>query len=108
MSSVHSVIPAKGLKAQTALPATLLPDLAYTPEVARDTAQLYERVMGTRADEAYAATVALASLRLEHEGDPEGALALYERALAMRPEGVLSAQARAGAARCRRTLGESP
>jgi quinolinate synthase len=44
MSSVHSVIPAKGLKAQTALPATLLADLAYTPEVARDTAQLYERV----------------------------------------------------------------
>src|ERR1044072_6827756 len=44
MSSVHSVIPGKGLKAQTPLPATLLPDLAYTPEVARDTAQLYERV----------------------------------------------------------------
>jgi quinolinate synthase len=44
MSSVQSVIPAKGLKAQTALPAALLPDLAYTPEVARNTAHLYERL----------------------------------------------------------------
>ncbi len=31
-------------KAQAALPPTLLPDLAYTPEVARETAHLYERV----------------------------------------------------------------
>jgi quinolinate synthase len=31
-------------KAQTVLPPTLLPDLAYTPEVARETAHLYERV----------------------------------------------------------------
>lgn len=94
----------------TATPADLL---AEANRARRDhewarAAQLYERVMGTRADEAYAATVALASLRLEHEGDPRGALALYEHALAMRPEGVLSAQARAGVARCRRTLGESP
>ena len=33
-----------GRKAQMALPPTLLPDLAYTPEVARETAYLYERV----------------------------------------------------------------
>ena len=44
MSTVHSGTPLKGLKAQTALPATLLPDLAYTPEVARETAHLYQRV----------------------------------------------------------------
>ncbi|MGH6736407.1 MAG: quinolinate synthase NadA [Methyloceanibacter sp.] len=31
-------------KAQAVLPPTLLPDLAYTPEVARETAHLYERV----------------------------------------------------------------
>src|SRR6185369_2423104 len=34
----------KGLTAQAALSPALLPDLAYTPEVARDTAHLYERV----------------------------------------------------------------
>lgn len=31
-------------KAQAALPQSLLPDLAYTPEVARETAHLYKRV----------------------------------------------------------------
>src|SRR6187455_2633055 len=44
MSSVHSVTAPKGLTAQAALSPALLPDLAYTPEVARDTAHLYERV----------------------------------------------------------------
>src|SRR4026208_2271893 len=44
MSSVHSVTAPKGLTAQLALPPALLPDRAYTPEVARDTAHLYERV----------------------------------------------------------------
>jgi tetratricopeptide (TPR) repeat protein len=69
-------------------------------------AALYERVVGSQADESYAAMIALASLRLEHLGDPRGALALYERALAARPNGALSVQAEAGAARCRRTLGD--
>ncbi|MBN9164456.1 MAG: tetratricopeptide repeat protein [Myxococcales bacterium] len=69
-------------------------------------AALYERVLGSQVDESYAATVALASLRLEHLGDPRGALALYERALSSRPGGALSVQAQAGAARCRRVLGE--
>ncbi len=69
-------------------------------------ATLYERVMGSQVDESYAATVALASLRLEHLGDPRGALTLYERALSSRPGGALSVQAEAGAARCRRVLGE--
>ena len=36
--------PLAGRKAQIALPPTLLPDLAYTPEVARETAHLYDRV----------------------------------------------------------------
>ena len=72
-------------------------------------ASLYERVMRSRADEAYAATVALASLRVDHLGDPRGALELYERALADRPDGALSAQSKAGAARCRQILsGEEP
>jgi quinolinate synthase len=44
MRSVHSVTPTKELRAQRAVPPALLPDLAYTPEVARDTAHLYERV----------------------------------------------------------------
>jgi len=67
-------------------------------------AALYERVMQSQADESYAATVALASLRLEHLGDARGALVLYEQALAQRPGGALAAQAEAGAARCRRVL----
>ena len=64
-----------------------------------------ERVMKSQVDESYAATVALASLRLEHLGNPRGALALYESALSARPGGALPAQAEAGAARCRRVLG---
>ncbi|MDF2692966.1 MAG: hypothetical protein K0S65_1349 [Labilithrix sp.] len=68
-------------------------------------AALYERVMSSTADESYAATVALASLRLEHFDDARGALALYERALSARPTGTLSAQARSGIERCRRALG---
>ena len=67
-------------------------------------AALYERVMRSQADESYAATVALASLRVDHLEDPRGALDLYERALAHRPGGALSAQAKAGAARCRQIL----
>ncbi len=70
----------------------------------RRAAALYERVMRSQADESYAATVALASLRVDHLGDPRGALDLYERALEDRPGGALSAQAKAGAARCRRIL----
>jgi hypothetical protein len=68
-------------------------------------AALYERVMSSAAEESYTATVALASLRLEHFDDPRGALALYERALSARPTGTLSAQARSGIERCRRSLG---
>src|SRR5262249_48234228 len=62
-------------------------------------ADLYQRVMTSKTDEAYAATVALAALHLEHLSDPRGALALYERALAMMPNGPLSAQAERGVER---------
>jgi quinolinate synthase len=44
MSTVHSGTPPRVRKARVALPPALLPDLAYTPEVARETAHLYERV----------------------------------------------------------------
>jgi len=44
MTRLHGSTALGGRKAQTALPPTLLPDLAYTPEVARETAHLYERV----------------------------------------------------------------
>jgi hypothetical protein len=71
-------------------------------------AWLYRRVVDARTDESYPATIALASLRLEHFDDPEGALALYQRALASRPNGVLTAQAQAGVLRCRQALGQAP
>src|SRR6187399_2423672 len=44
MRSVHSATLAKEVRAQRAVPPATLPDLAYTPEVARETAHLYERV----------------------------------------------------------------
>jgi hypothetical protein len=44
MTRLHGNTSLGGRKAPTALPPTLLPDLAYTPEVARETAHLYERV----------------------------------------------------------------
>ena len=44
MTAVHSGRPLKAREAATALTPTILPDLAYTPEVARETAHLYERV----------------------------------------------------------------
>ncbi len=44
MSSLQDGTFQRGRKAQTALPPSLLPDLAYTPEIARETEHLYERV----------------------------------------------------------------
>ncbi|MEZ5827203.1 MAG: quinolinate synthase NadA [Hyphomicrobiales bacterium] len=44
MATVQIGTPEWEAKAQAALPEALLPDLAYTPEVARETAHLYERV----------------------------------------------------------------
>ena len=44
MQSVHIGSQEWAAKAQTVLPPALVPDLAYTPDVARETAHLYERV----------------------------------------------------------------
>jgi quinolinate synthase len=44
MTAVHSSRPLKAREAATALTPAILPDLAYTPKVARETAHLYERV----------------------------------------------------------------
>ena len=44
MATVRTGIPELEAMAQTALPRLPLPDLAYTPEVAAETAHLYERV----------------------------------------------------------------
>ena len=44
MESVHTGSHEWEVKGQTVLPPSLVPDLAYTPEVARETAHLYERV----------------------------------------------------------------
>ena len=49
MATVRTGIPELEAMAQAALPRLPLPDLAYTPEVAAETAHLYERVeVGTR------------------------------------------------------------
>ena len=44
MTRLQESTPISGRKAETAIPPGILPDLAYTPEVARETAHLYERV----------------------------------------------------------------
>ena len=44
MATLQTGSPEWEAKAQAVLPPSLLPDLAYTPEVARETDQLYERV----------------------------------------------------------------
>jgi quinolinate synthase len=44
MATVQTGSPEWEARAQAVLPPTLLPDLAYTPEVAAETAHLYERV----------------------------------------------------------------
>jgi tetratricopeptide (TPR) repeat protein len=69
--------------------------------------RLYSRVArdGRDVDSAYVAMVAAAELRLEHARRPKDALALYERALRQRPEGVLAPSVRFGIARAHRSLG---
>ena len=44
MTRLQESTPISARKAETAIPPGVLPDLAYTPEVARETAHLYERV----------------------------------------------------------------
>jgi len=69
-----------------------------------DAERAYSDVIRTnpRSAQAYVATLAAASLRLEHLGDPRGALRLYESAL---QGGSLNVEAALGAARCHRALG---
>jgi hypothetical protein len=56
--------------------------------------------------DAYAATVAAASLRLEHLDDAAGARALYRGVLRARPVGALAEEARWGVAEAERHLGD--
>ncbi len=44
MTRLQEITPISARKAEIAIPPGVLPDLAYTPEVARETAHLYERV----------------------------------------------------------------
>lgn len=70
-------------------------------EAERAYGRVMERYPGTAT--AYVARVAAASLRLDHLGDPAGALALYRGALA---GGALGEEALLGMARCHRALGD--
>ena len=74
----------------------------------QDAETTYERVMARspHGDEGYAATVAAASIRLDHLGDAAGALRLYRAALSERPSGTLSEEARWGIAEGERVLGD--
>ncbi len=55
----------------------------------------------------HVADVAAAAIRLEHRGDPAGAVARYQRALAARPNGPLALEAREGIARAERRRGRA-
>jgi hypothetical protein len=74
----------------------------------RDAERLYARVAREYAgsDEAYVALIASATLRLEHTGRAQDALAMYRRALALRPRGDLVEQVRYGIAEAHRALAE--
>jgi hypothetical protein len=70
----------------------------------RESDALYTRVV-ERAPKSFAAQTALiasASLRLEHLGDPKGALQRFRRALAIAPSGALAEDARWGIAEAAR------
>jgi hypothetical protein len=73
-----------------------------------DATQLYEQTMRAFPDraEAYSASVAAALLRLDHLGDPRGALRLFSSAVRARPEGALSEEARWGRIESYRALGD--
>jgi hypothetical protein len=74
----------------------------------RDAEGVYAQVAATvpGSEPAYAATLAAASLRLEHLGDARGALRLFEAALRRRPDGGLAEEARFGVAEAYRALGD--
>lgn len=74
----------------------------------RDADAVYRRVIrehaGTRA--AYVATLASASIQLDHLARPRAALRLYRRALASEPKGALAEEARWGIAEAQRALAD--
>lgn len=68
--------------------------------------RMYSRVAAEHrgSDEAYAALISAATLRLAHTGRPGDALEMYQHALALRPHGSLVEQARYGIAEAHRAL----
>ncbi|MCB9593728.1 MAG: tetratricopeptide repeat protein [Sandaracinaceae bacterium] len=60
-----------------------------------------------RSSTSHIADVAAAGIRLDHRGDPAGAVTLFERALAARPSGPLALEAREGIARAERRRGRA-
>ncbi len=97
---------------EAALPADLLrtANEQRTQRKWSDAESTYEHVMSRspHSSEAYAASVAAASIRLEHLHDAAGALRLYQAAIAERPNGSLSEEARFGIAEAKRALGDRP
>jgi tetratricopeptide (TPR) repeat protein len=91
------------------LPSDLLREANQLRAQARwaDAAKKYEQVLRHRVDspEAYPATVALAKLDVDHLEDPRRALALYDRAMMIAPEGSLADEAAWGRTRALRALG---
>jgi tetratricopeptide (TPR) repeat protein len=73
----------------------------------REAERLYRRVIRRhpRSDQAYAAKVAAATLRLEKLGDPAGALRLFRSALADRKHRSLRQEILYSIAECQRALG---
>jgi len=99
-------------------PVVVLPDDAPVEDIValanlqrkekrwRAAERLYERVMRDHAgtDAAAIATVASASLHLDHLADPSGALRRFLQALRLRPDGPLAEEARWGLAETHRVL----
>jgi hypothetical protein len=75
----------------------------------REAARVYARVASEHpsSEESYVASVALASLRLEHLGDPAGARRGYQRALSAHPSGTLAEECRYGIAQSYRAQDRS-
>ncbi len=100
----------QGFPSQPVLPVDLLraANEQRTQHKWQEAEATYERVAMTapHSVEAYTATVAAASIRLEHLHDARGALRSYQAALSERPNGALSEEARWGIAQARRALGD--
>lgn len=74
------------------------------PEAERTYARVLREFPGS--SQAYAATLASAGLRLDHLGDPAGALRLYRAALRSRGTGALAEEARWGIVEANQSLGD--